>query len=154
MSAPFIIRPAVLQDLPLLLLFQQGVVEAERPFDPTLRPGELSYYDIEALLISPQVCLLVAEQQGQVIGSGYARIEEAKLYLRHSHYAYLGFMYVRADYRGQGVNTQILGALRQWAAARGLTEMRLDVYVGNAGAVQAYEKFGFRPHVLEMRLAI
>ena len=150
----FFIRPAARQDLDALLAFEQGVVEAERPFDPTLRAGKLRYYAIEALLTDPQVRLLVAEHEGQVVGSGYARIEDAKPYLRHSRHAYLGFMYVRPDYRGQGVNSRILAALRQWAAAQGLTEMRLDVYAANAAAVRAYEKFGFQPHSLEMRLAI
>jgi len=35
--------------------------------------------------------LLVAESEGEVIGSGYARIESAKPYLKHGRHAYLGF---------------------------------------------------------------
>ena len=31
------IRVATIKDLPLLLEFEQGVITAERPFDPTLK---------------------------------------------------------------------------------------------------------------------
>lgn len=150
----FSIRPAHLSDLDVLRDFQQGVVEAERPYDPTLRPGTLHYYDLEALLSDPATLLVVAEHGPQVIGSGYARIQLAKPYLRHEQYAYLGFMYVRPEYRGQGVNTQILQALKHWAAALGLTEMRLEVYAENTAALKAYEKAGFAGHMLEMRMGI
>lgn len=146
------IRPATSADLPALLRFQQGVVAAERPFDPTLRPGELYYYDLSALLADPDVYLAVAEIDGQVVASGYARLEAAKPYLRHLRHAYLGFMYVEPAHRGRGVNGQVMEALRQWAAERGVSELRLEVYAANHTAQQAYEKMGFRPHMLEMRL--
>ncbi|WP_046245409.1 GNAT family N-acetyltransferase [Hymenobacter terrenus] len=148
------IRAATLDDLEVLLGFQQGVVAAERPFDPTLKPGELQYYDIEELIKAPHVYLVVAEYNQQLIASGYARIQAAKPYLLHDKYAYLGFIYVRPEYRGQGVSTRILAALKQWAQQQGLTEMRLEVYSDNTAARRAYEKFGFSAHMLEMRAAV
>ena len=146
------IRVATPDDIPVLLGFQQGVVEAERPFDPTLRPGPLEYYDLPELVASPQVCLLIATVGAEVVGSGYARITAAKPYLQHETYAYLGFMYVVPAYRGRGINQQLLASLRAWARAAGVPEMRLEVYARNAVALGAYEKFGFVPHMLEMRV--
>jgi GNAT superfamily N-acetyltransferase len=154
MTQSLSIRKATTEDLETLRAFQQGVVAAERPFDPTLKPGDLEYYNLEAMLTEPQVQLVVAEDAGRVVGSGYARIEQAKPYLKHQQHAYLGFMYVHPDYRGRGVNTQILEALRQWAASQGVTEMRLEVYFENQVARRAYEKFGFSNHLLEMRMAV
>ncbi|ALW84397.1 acetyltransferase [Hymenobacter sedentarius] len=148
------IRPATLDDLEILLRFEQGVVEAERPFDPTLREEPIHYYQLPELIASPQALVLVAEVEQQVVGSGYARILAAKPYLKHEQYAYLGFMYVAPAYRGQGINGLILQQLTQWAAAQGLTEMRLEVYAHNQPAVRAYEKAGFAAHMLEMRRAI
>ena len=55
------IRRATAQDLPALFRFQQGIVESERPFDPTIKEGSVHYYDIAALIASDQVCFLVAE---------------------------------------------------------------------------------------------
>ena len=40
------IRPAANTDLPKLAEFLQTLVDAERPFDPTLKEGEIFYYDI------------------------------------------------------------------------------------------------------------
>ena len=37
-----IVRKATLDDLPTLLLFEQGVIEAERPFDPTIKSGDIN----------------------------------------------------------------------------------------------------------------
>jgi len=154
MDPALTIRVATADDLPVLRLFQQGVVEAERPFDPTLKPGELHYYDLAALLTEPQTQLLVATDGARIVASGYARLLPAKPYLRHSRYAYLGFMYVEPAYRGRGLSGQLIEALRQWAQTQGVTELRLEVYAANEPALKAYEKFGFRPHMLEMRLGL
>ncbi|MBD1394505.1 GNAT family N-acetyltransferase [Mucilaginibacter glaciei] len=148
------IRPAEIKDLDTLRQFEQGVVTAERSFDPTIRPDNVTYYDIEDLIVDPHIQLLVAELDGEVIGSGYARIENSKPELRHRQHAYLGFMYVLQQYRGKGVNGLILSALKNWAAANGISELRLEVYNANESAITAYEKFGFGSHMLVMRMGL
>ena len=45
-----IIRPARQEDLPVLLEFEQGVIEAERPMDATLKSEKINYYDIAAMI--------------------------------------------------------------------------------------------------------
>ena len=145
------IRTATPADLPTLLQFEQGVIAAERPYDPTLKEGTINYYDLPAMIASTNVELLVAEADGRLVGSGYARLENARLYLDHAVYAYLGFMYVDPGYRGQGINNLILDALGKWALTRGVTELRLEVYPDNATAIRAYEKAGFSPILITMR---
>jgi hypothetical protein len=44
---PLKIRKAKLEDLNTLLEFEQGIITAERPYDPTLKQGTISYYNIE-----------------------------------------------------------------------------------------------------------
>jgi len=146
-----LIRKAKRADLPVLLEFEQAIVEFERPFDPTLAPTDVNYYDLAGMIDAPQVELLVAEIDGEIIGSGYARLEESKVYLKHRRHAYLGFMYVVPSQRGQGVNQQIIAALTRWAVAQNVHEQRLDVYHDNQAAIRAYEKVGFRRHLTEMR---
>ncbi len=148
------LRPASLADIPVLLQFEQGVVEAERPFDPTLKPSPIHYYDLEELIRGDDSVVMVAECNGQLVGSGYARIEVSKPYLQHGRHAYLGFMYVDPAYRGRGINQKILEALKSWSLAKGITEMRLEVYQGNTAAIRAYEKAGFQQLLVEMRLGI
>jgi GNAT superfamily N-acetyltransferase len=61
-------------------------------------------------------------------------------------------MYVEPDYRGQGIIQDILSQLLQWARDEGVNDFYLDVYTANESAVRAYEKFGFRSNLVEMRL--
>ncbi|HEY4111151.1 GNAT family N-acetyltransferase [Puia sp.] len=154
MTASIHIRPATTADLPVLRQFEQGVVTTERPMDPTIKEGPVNYYDLPAMLASPDVQLLVAELDGHLIGSGYARIEKGRLYLKHTHHAYLGFMYVHPAHRGKGVNRLIIDNLTAWARTRNITELRLDVYQVNESAIRAYEKAGFTRHLITMRAPV
>lgn len=147
------IRPATMHDLPLLLKFEQEIINAERPFDVTIRKGAVSYYDIEAMIQDPQACIVVAEIEKKVVASGYAIPKKARYYLDHEYYAYLGFMYTDQQYRGKGVNEMIVDELKKWSESAGFKEIRLTVYNDNLSAIKAYEKVGFKKHIIEMRLA-
>jgi GNAT superfamily N-acetyltransferase len=147
-----IIREAQLDDLPVLLQFEQEIVKAERPFDPTIREGHVSYYDLKSMIEDSNACVVVAEVDGRIVSSGYAIIKKARHYLDHEDYAYLGFMFTDEVYRGKGINAQIIDFLKIWAEAKGLNEIRLTVYNDNLPAIKAYEKVGFKKHIIEMRL--
>jgi GNAT superfamily N-acetyltransferase len=149
-----IVRKATNNDLDILLGFEQKLIAAERPFDKTLKSGHIHYYDLEEMIKAPNIEVVVAESDNEIIGSGYARIETAKPYLIHQRHAYLGFMYVDQDHRGKGVNKKIIEALKQWAIAQDITELRLDVYYNNIAAIKAYEKAGFTRYVVEMRMRL
>jgi len=148
------IREARAEDVETLLRFEQGVVIAERPFDPTLKPHPNYYYDIQQMIADPLVQLVVAERNGQLIGCGYARIEKAKPYAKHEHQAYLGFMYVEPACRGRNINHMIIENLKEWCIKQGITEMRLDVYNDNLAAIKAYEKAGFTRLMIHMRMGL
>lgn len=146
------IRRATLEDLPVLLDFEQGIVKAERPFDVTIREGKVNYYDLEKMVQDPKSCVIVAEADSKIVSSGYAIPKPARHYLDHEFYAYLGFMYTDEDYRGRGINALIVEALKKWSKEQGFKEIRLTVYNDNVGAIKAYEKVGFKKHIIEMRL--
>jgi RimJ/RimL family protein N-acetyltransferase len=148
------IRKARTADLEKLLAFEQGIITAERPFDPTLKEEKIHYYDIEQMISASYVEVLVAEIDSEVIGSGYARIETAKPYLNHETYAYLGFMFTDLKHRGKGVNSKIIEALKDWCRSQNVFELRLDVYNENASAIKAYEKAGFKKHLINMRIGL
>jgi ribosomal protein S18 acetylase RimI-like enzyme len=146
------LRTANRKDLPQLLHFEQGVIIAERPFDPFIKESDINYYDIQNLIDSGDSEMVVAEIDGQMVGCGYAQIRKSKPYWKESQYVYLGFMFVHPDYRGQGINQMILDHLKEWAKSKNIFELRLDVYVENESAIRAYQKAGFKEHMLEMRL--
>lgn len=149
-----IIRQAQENEVDALIEFEQGIVEAERPFDNTLKEGQIHYYDLLELIKSGEAEVLVAVVEDQLVGSGYAKLLDAKPYQKYKKYAYLGFMYVKPTYRGQGVNKLILERLISWAKERNISEVRLQVYDENTIAKNAYRKVGFKPNLLEMRMEI
>ena len=146
------IRPATTADLPFLLEFEQGLIHAERPMDPRIRDEHVQYYDLPDFIQDPDRCLLVGLLQEQIVACGYAKILPDRPYLDQTHYAYLGFMYVPPQHRGNGYNQQILDNLVQWCHKRNIHEIRLDVYTVNESAINAYTKGGFKPYLLNMRL--
>jgi GNAT superfamily N-acetyltransferase len=148
------IRAAVETEIETLLSFEKGIVEAERPFDNTLKKGEIHYYDLIELINSKKAEVLVAVVNNEIVGSGFAKTLKAEPYQKYNEYAYLGFMYVKPTFRGQGINRKILRKLMDWAKNRNMTEVRLEVYDENTVAKNSYLKAGFKPNLLEMRLEI
>ncbi len=154
-----IIRAATLADIEQLKEFEQGVIKAERPFDPELNPDPVCYYDLEQLIKQDNCYLAVAEssgdkQQNRLVGCGYARIEKAKPYVNYRFFSYLGFMYVEPAFRGQGINQLVINYLANWSAEQGVTMLHLDVFAENVAAIRAYQKVGFNARLVEMRCDI
>jgi len=148
------IRKAVETEIEILLGFEQEIIKTERPFDKTLKEGDIHYYDLIGLIRTERAEVLVAVMNDEIVGSGYAKILPAEPFQKFTEYAYLGFMYVKPAFRGQGINQKILQGLLDWAKRQNLTEARLDVYHENTKAKNAYLKAGFKPILLEMRLEI
>lgn len=146
------IRKATLEDIPTLLEFEQGVIKAERPMNPTIQEGHINYYNLKSLITGDNSVLLVAELEGVLVASGYAKILPDRHYLKHQYQGYLGFMFVPEEHRGKGFNKKIIDALIAWCKAREVYEIRLDVYPANDSAIKAYEKAGFQKYMLAMRL--
>ena len=147
-------RKATLRDISQLLDFEQCVIDSERPFNPLIKAKQASYYDIEDLITSSSSHLLVAEDKNSIIGTGYAQIRKSKLYLKHDIHSYLGFMYVSPNYRGQSINKHIIDRLITWSKSKGAKDFYLDVYSQNTSAIRAYEKVGFKPCLVEMKLSL
>nr|WP_299339823.1 GNAT family N-acetyltransferase [Allomuricauda sp.] len=147
-----IIRRATLEDLQILLSFEQEIIKAERPYDPTIREDPVNYYDLKDMVLNGDACVVVASENGKLVASGYAIPKRARHYLDHEYYAYLGFMYTHPDFRGMGINAKIVEELKKWSEQNGLTEIRLTVYSDNVPAIKAYEKVGFKKHLIEMRI--
>ncbi len=146
------IREAKLEDLKTLKEFEQGVVEYEREFSPTLKKGTITYYDIAGLIKNKDADVVVAVLEDKIVGSGYLLTKDSKPYKNPPKYAYLGFMYVLPEFRGKGINGKIIEDLMNKAKGRNLIEIQLDVYAENESAIKAYLKRGFKPDILKMRL--
>ncbi len=147
-------RTANLANLPRLLELEQLVIEAERPFNASMKAGNITYYDIEHLISDGDSYLIVAEESNDIVGTGYARIRQSKNTLEHKIHAYLGFMYVSTNFRRRGINKKILELLIEWSKKKGAPNVYLEVYAKNSSAIQAYRKAGFEDCVVEMQLTV
>ncbi|EZH74667.1 acetyltransferase [Aquimarina atlantica] len=147
------IRAATIEDLPILLDFEQKIIEAERPMDPTLiQDKKISYYSVKDYILSDHTEVVVAEIEGEIVGSGYGQIRDRKNFFKQKQLGYIGFMYVKDEHRGKGVSQEIIKYLYDWFASKNLEEIRLTVYDQNPRAIRAYEKVGFKKHLIEMRI--
>lgn len=149
-----IVRKATLNDVPVLLKFEQDLIEAERPMDITIKKEQISYYDVSKFIKDDDSELFVAELNNEIVASGYAKIKDDRHYLKHDKQGYLGFMFVPESHRGNGYNKLIMDALLKWCKSKNIHEIRLDVYDENPSAIKAYEKVGFKKHLINMRLDI
>lgn len=148
-----IIRKAKIEDLATLLDFEQKIIEAETPMDPTLKTDErISYYDLGEYIKADHTEVAVAEVDGEIIGSGYGQIRDRKEYFKQKKMGYIGFMYVKEAFRGQGISQEIIKYLSDWFAAKNIEEIQLDVYDQNPRAIRAYEKAGFEKYLVRMRI--
>ena len=117
------IRPATQQDLSTLLEFEQKIIAVERPMDPTLiQDRPISYYPIEDYIGDDATEVLVAEDEGQIIGSVYGQIKPRKDFFQTTHIGYIGFMYVKKSYRGQGVSQALIEAITTWFHQQDITK--------------------------------
>lgn len=146
------IRKAIIEDLPVLFEFEQGVLRTERPMDETLKLKNTYYYDIPNLIEDSSVEFVVAEINDIIVGCGYARIKKARDCFQFDQFSYLGFMFTKEDYRGRGVNKKIMNYLYNWSFSKGINEVRLEVYPTNIPAIKAYEKSGMTCSMQTMRI--
>lgn len=147
-----IVRKATPNDLQVLQEFKMGLIRAELPMDPTIKEDTTSYYDLAALISSEDSELFVVELDKDIVASGYAKIMDDRPYLKHDKQGYLGFMFVPEKHRGNGYNKLIVDQLLAWCKERNIYEIKLDVYDVNDAALRAYEKAGFKKHLINMRL--
>lgn len=146
------LRPATIKDLPELLRFEQGIVEAERAFDSTLKEGELHYYDLAKMLENENAQVLVVALEGEIVASGFVQILPEPDYSKFDRYSSFRFMYVKEAHRNKGLNRMILDGLIAWSDSRNIREIKLHVYDENIPALNAYLKAGFKKTMVEMHL--
>ncbi|TGY89955.1 ribosomal-protein-alanine N-acetyltransferase [Marinicauda algicola] len=134
-ASPVTVRRAGKCDLDTIDALEGGAFEADR----------FSRRSLRRLLASASASVFIAQRESQA--TGYALV----LFREGARVARLYSIAVAAEARGTGVVTALLQAVRDAAARRGCTRLRLEVRASNARARRAYERAGFsragmRPH--------
>ena len=127
-AAPIVVRDVVDSDLTTAEELERSCFAAH-----CLKRRQLRYLRQHAVF-------LVAEESGVVVGDGIAQVRKHKTGLSGRIYS----LAVGAGPRGRGVGRMLLEALVARLAERGARRVYLEVEEQNQGAVQLYEKCGFR----------
>jgi ribosomal protein S18 acetylase RimI-like enzyme len=121
------------------------------PPDPPRSRG-----DLRRLLAESDRLTLVADEQGEPIGSAEARLVDTpdEPQLQRRRRVYLDGLVVAARWQRRGVGRSLLEAVEAWGRQRGATDILLTVWTGNRGAEAFYGELGFQPQsrVLGRRL--
>lgn len=94
-------------------------------------------------LVSTTETLILAEHRSAAVGILRCADIEGSPLLLPERYAYVSSAYVTPEWRLRGVLRQLLAAAEQWAAGRGLTEMRLSAASDSESALAAWRALGF-----------
>jgi len=65
-------------------------------------------------------------------------------------YGHVGTLSVAAGQRGRGIGRTLMAHAEQWAAARGVTDLRLMVWAFNENALRLYEELGYEKRSFHM----
>ena len=155
-ASPITIRPATPADLPTVGKLGALLVRLHHDFDPErfipAAPRTEQRYAsfLGSQLDEPNVVILVAERNGEVVGYTYGAVE---------HYDYMalrgpaGVVYdivVDPAHRGHGVGRQLLDATITALGARGAPRVVLSTAERNETAQRLFERAGFRRTMVEM----
>lgn len=96
--------------------------------------------------------LVVAEKAGRIVAFMTLVFETPQPFLRKevAQVAWVSELVVAEGHRGQGIGTRLLHEAERLARASKVGRLMIGAITGNEAARAAYEKFGFRPAVIEL----
>jgi diamine N-acetyltransferase len=146
---PLTLRAAVMEDAATLAAIgRQGFAAAHEVAMPhdALHSVLASTWDeqqMRELLATPEIQLLVAEIDMQVVGFACLNPSDRPTYLRHSAAVELCHVYLHPDWIGHGVGSKLIEQSLQRAAATGYEICWLRVWQGNKIAIDFSRRWGF-----------
>lgn len=156
MATQLVIRPATSADTPRLGVLGALLVDAHYNFDPQrfLKARDRTPADYGAFLLrqlaDPDVVLLVADDNGDVIGYTYATIEGYDYMSLRGPAGVIQDIIVDPESRGRGAGSLLLDAVLAKLEARGLPQVVLSTAEKNTAAQRLFARKGFRKTMVEM----
>lgn len=136
-----VVRPATAEDVPLILEFIRGLADYER-LAHEVRATEAGLRD--ALFgAHPGAEVLIAEADGTP--AGFALFFHNFSTFLGARGLYLEDLFVRPEYRGQGIGRRLLAELAALAVARRCGRLEWSVLDWNAPAIGFYKALGAVP---------
>lgn len=150
------VRRATPADLALIGRLGALLVEEHYNFDPqrflAARPGTPEGYAsfIGTQLEDPDKAVLVADDNGDVIGYAYAAVEGYDYMALRGPAGVLHDIIVDPEHRGRGVGRLLLDAALEFFRSRGTPRVVLSTAEQNEAAQRLFTSMGFRRTMVEM----
>ena len=151
-----IVRRATPADLPRIGRLGALLVEEHYDFDPrrflAARPRTPADYAsfMSAQLEDPDMTVLVADENGDVVGYAYAAVEGHDYMALRGPAGVLHDVVVDPEHRGRGVGRLLLDAALQFLRSRGAPRVVLSTAARNEAAQRLFASAGFRRTMVEM----
>lgn len=155
-SSAVVIRPATAGDAAALGRLGALMVRTHHDFDPqrfvAAGPGTERGYGswLASQATATDVIVLVAEQDGEVVGYAYAGLEGHDYMALRGPAGALYDVIVDPAHRGHGVGRQLLDAAIAELKAAGAPRIVLSTAQQNLAAQRLFEGAGFRRTMIEM----
>jgi ribosomal protein S18 acetylase RimI-like enzyme len=155
-ATPPIIRRATSADLPAIGRLGALLVEEHHDFDARrfLKATNRTPMDYAAFvgtqLLNPDATVLVADDNGHVIGYAYAAVEGFDFMALRGPAGVLNDVIVDRGHRGRGVGRRLVEAILADLKARGTPRVVLFTAVQNEPAQRLFASVGFRRTMIEM----
>jgi ribosomal protein S18 acetylase RimI-like enzyme len=155
-SAPVKIRPATPADIPTIGRLGALLVRTHHDFDPKrflpVTTGTEKAYGgfLGSQLDEPNIVILIAERDEQVIGYIYAGVEGNDYMSLRGPAGVIYDIVVDPAHRGQGIGRMLLDATIDALKARGAPRVVLSTAERNAAAQRLFDRAGFRRTMIEM----
>ena len=156
MSAVPIVRRATSADLPKIgrlgaLLIAEHHEFDSRRFLPTRQRTPADYGKfMSSQLEDPDIAVLVADDNGDVIGYAYAAVEGYDYMALRGPAGVLHDVIVDPVHRGRGVGRLLLDAALGFFRSRGVPRVVLSTAEQNEAAQRLFASMGFRRTMIEM----
>jgi ribosomal protein S18 acetylase RimI-like enzyme len=154
----FRIRPAVVADAPCLGRLGAALIALHHDFDPSrfIAPTPLSAERYGEFLVAQRLrddaVVLVAEDDGRVLGYAYGSVEGNDLMALRGPAGVLHDLMVDPDDRARGIGRALVAAIRDAFVRRDAPRLVLSAAARNEAARRLFERLGFRPTMIEMTM--
>ena len=109
---------------------------------------------LESQLDEQDAVVLVAEQQGRIVGYVYAAVEPRSWKELRDECGFIHDLLVADVARRAGVGEALLNAAIEWLREQGMPRVVLGTAAQNDTARRLFERRGFRPTMIEMTLEL
>ena len=139
----FTISKAELEDVSEIDSMLTDLIQDERKkYDNNINENYVVKNFYEQFLENENMCIFVAKENQIILGYVYGFIQDNGILLNKT-IAQLDALFVKEEYRGNGIAKSLILEFNNWAKEKGVTYVELSVCKDNANAIGLYESEGF-----------